>query len=323
MKPLILKCSLLAAAAGLTLGGLTVVVSRRGYGRDPAYISAVLDKQDRLEGLASPKLLLVGGSNLVFSQDSGAIGRAIGRAPVNLGLHASIGLSWMLAQAEANLKKRDLAVVIPEYEHFVDLFDGGATLAEVLLTDPRAFQYVRSWRQLRTLPEALLPRLETNLFWLLKQDRVLAEFASPPWYRRSAFDETGDNVAPLRPETSAEYRRARDAAAPGMRGARRARLAGFKDEDRATAGLLALMGVAERAGAGAVLVFPCVPGPFFETNREGLLGLEARLKAALGKGVLGSAADCVLPPSSFFDSDYHLAPEARKSNTARLVGLLK
>ncbi len=322
MRLFLAKCAALTVLASGSVAGLALLAAGRDYSRDPAYISAVIDKQDRLERLASPKIIFAGGSNLVFSQDTAALGKSMGMSPVNLGLHASIGLSWMLAQAGSALKAGDLAVVIPEFEQFIDTYEGGSTIAEVLLTDPRALRHVRSWRQLRSLPEAVLPRLETNLFWLLKRDRVLAEFSAAPWYRRTAFDEYGDVVAHLRPEHAEQYRAAREQARAGMTASRPARWGRFEDEAKVVVGLKNLARGADQAGAKAILLFPCIPRPLFEANREALTGLESRLRGELGAMVQSSPSDCVLAPSEFFDSDYHLGPEARAANVGRLRAVL-
>ncbi len=322
MRRFLLKCALLTVLACGSVAALALTASWRDYSQDPSYISAVIDKQDRLDGLKSPKLIFSGGSNLVFSQDTAALGAALGRSPLNLGLHASIGLSWMLAQAESSLKAGDLAVVIPEYEQFLDTFEGGGTISEVLLSDPRAFRHLRSWRQLRGLPEAVLPRLETNLFWFLKKDRVLAEFSAPPWYRRSAFDQSGDVTAHLKKEFALEYRAAREQAQAGLALGKPARWNSFPDEAKAVAALRGLSARAEKAGAQTVLMFPCIPRPLYEANREALAGLESRLRRELGAMVRTSVSDCVLAPEAFFDSDYHLGPEARAANTARLRAVL-
>ena len=51
-----------------------------------------------LEQTASPKMVLVGGSNLAFSIDSGLLAEEFGLPVVNMGLAKSVGLGYLLQE---------------------------------------------------------------------------------------------------------------------------------------------------------------------------------------------------------------------------------
>lgn len=322
MRSLLAKLSLLSLGVGASLAGLTLAAAMRDYDGDPSFICAVVDKARRLKSLGSPKALFIGGSNLAFNQDSRRLEAVLGRPAFNLGLHASIGLSWMLAQAEAHLGPGDLAVVVPEFEQFQNVYEGGVTLTQLLLTYPEGFRFLRSWRQLRTIPEAIIPRLETNLFWRLKKRRVLAEFKADPWYRRDAFDERGDVVAHLRPDAAGALRLAVEKERRAAAGRRPAVMEAFDDEAKAVRGLNVFAAVAGSRGARTVMAFPCISRTTFEANAGALRAFESRLRSELAMPLLGPVADCVLEPALFLDSAYHLLPEGRARNTERLASLL-
>jgi hypothetical protein len=85
------------------------------------YLAATLEKHARLKSAPSPRLILVGGSNLAFGINSEALGQALGREVVNMGLVGGLGLDFMLHEVAPAVRKGDLVLLSLEY----DLFSGG------------------------------------------------------------------------------------------------------------------------------------------------------------------------------------------------------
>src|ERR1043165_5420686 len=66
-----------------------------------------LKKDSLLQHVPSPRLVMIGGSNLSMSLDSQQLKDSLKMNPVNLGLHAAIGLVFMLDHTEPYIKKGD------------------------------------------------------------------------------------------------------------------------------------------------------------------------------------------------------------------------
>ena len=93
---------------------------------DNAYALTLRDKHARVRDVTAPAVLLVGGSNVSCSMDSGMLSRSIDRPVVNLGLLAPLGLAFQLREAEALMGPGDMIVLSPEYENFHNAPDGAA-----------------------------------------------------------------------------------------------------------------------------------------------------------------------------------------------------
>src|SRR5678816_2773153 len=100
-KKLVLK--LIALAAAILLSGLLIGQYHTNV-RDDSYLAAVLEKDRLIRNTPSPKIILVGGSNLAFGIDSKAIEDSLGLHVVNMGLYAKLGLKYMLAQVRPYIK---------------------------------------------------------------------------------------------------------------------------------------------------------------------------------------------------------------------------
>ena len=57
---------------------------------ETGYLAASVDKHHLLVHQPSPRIVFVGGSNLAFGLDSGAIERSLGYHPVNMGLNLGL-----------------------------------------------------------------------------------------------------------------------------------------------------------------------------------------------------------------------------------------
>lgn len=81
-------------------------------------------KMERLETLSGPRLVIIGGSNAAFGLDSPELKSITGLNVVNTASHASVGLKFMLDEAEARIKSGDVIVIMPEYAQFFGTFEG-------------------------------------------------------------------------------------------------------------------------------------------------------------------------------------------------------
>jgi hypothetical protein len=83
-----------------------------------AYLSVASKKDSLLLNEPSPRIIFIGGSNLVFGLNCQMIKDSLTLNPVNAAIHASVGVKYMLENMLQYVKKGDIIVFIPEYQHF-------------------------------------------------------------------------------------------------------------------------------------------------------------------------------------------------------------
>lgn len=87
--------------------------NKNGYMREQEVKMAMLSVPDR-----KPAVVLLGGSNVAFGYDSEMLSDSLGMPVVNAGLHASIGLKYIIDDCFPRLRRGDILVLSPEYGHF-------------------------------------------------------------------------------------------------------------------------------------------------------------------------------------------------------------
>src|SRR5688572_22268053 len=80
---------------------------RRQYPPQQNFLAASIDKQALLRTQTPPRLIFIGGSSMAFGVDSARIAEACGRHPVNMGLHAALGLKFMLSEVKPHIQSGD------------------------------------------------------------------------------------------------------------------------------------------------------------------------------------------------------------------------
>lgn len=85
-------------------------------------IAALINKHKRIEVLASPRLIIMGGSNAFYGMNSARISDSLSMNVVNMALFAGIGLDFMLEELQNNIKKNDVVVLSIAYFLFPDCY---------------------------------------------------------------------------------------------------------------------------------------------------------------------------------------------------------
>lgn len=308
----------MALSAALILSG--VLISRYdSRATDDNYIAAVLEKDRLIRNTPSPKIILVGGSNLAFGIDSRMLQDSLGMPVVNMGLYARLGLRYMLAQAKPYIAANDLVVIVPEYDQFYgDFADGDFTLNTALLYAPtdRIGDFAESYSLIDVV---LRPRVENArrsfMQGLAGAFGVRDKYFPPdtaPLYSRRAFNAYGDMVAHLgRPGLNP------DSIFVGPMPA----LAGFNSE--IVADLNKFGRVARARGARTRFLFPSYIDRAYAINSARIDSLRVRLAEQMNVPIVGTAADFVFPSAMFFDTRYHLNEEGRRVRTLRMIEVLR
>lgn len=284
--------------------GILWAVWRACPRRDDHYAAASIDKRARLASAPSPRIVLVGGSTVAFGIDSRVL-EAAGYHPVNMGHNRSLGLRFMLAQIDGELREGDVVVVAPEYQL---LWDDAVdeTIITHLEHDPAG---------LRDLDFATARRLcDTGQVWVARKLRCALHQLStdaPIGYSRGDFDERGDFVS---------HRGRPPIAEPPLA---MKWPTGRVDISRAIAMLDELDARCESIGARCMLALPPLREETLRSGRPVIDEVERQLAAQLDMPVVLSAQDSAYPASSFYDGGDHLTGTAAIARTQQLLARIQ
>jgi len=161
------------------------------------YLAAIHDKHMILKNIENPAVILAGGSNVAFGIDSLAIEKKIGFPVVNLGLHAGLGLDFMLEELKFCVRPGDFIILSTEYF----LNRAGSYPLKILIKGlyPMAGSFFEEKAERKKLLLAS-PELPAAGFleWLQNFRRSCNNrVEDPAIYNRKSFNSRGDLVAHL------------------------------------------------------------------------------------------------------------------------------
>src|SRR5512134_3334134 len=113
-----------ALLAALVLGSMAFLY----FGPVPYkhQLAMLIDKRVMLDATPAPRVILVGGSNLMFGVDSALLEQSLGVPVVNMGIFGGLGLLAPLDVILPHVQPADTVVLVPEYTM---LFTGLAPFA--------------------------------------------------------------------------------------------------------------------------------------------------------------------------------------------------
>jgi hypothetical protein len=280
----------------------------KGDGFAKGYLGATIDKHNRLAQQASPRIVFVGGSNLVFGLDSAAVEKSLGYHPVNMGLDISLGLDLMLREIEPFLARGDVVIISPEYEEFIDMYPGKAiTLFAEATIYPPAMHFF-SYRHFTLL-------LDEGLILIGEITRAAVRFIiagvsnevrSDNPYVRGAFNEYGDVTR--HHDLKARHITIRQFAPSSPESITRVidRLNQFNDHCRSQ----------------GILVFYSYPPIFSAQLRaytEMIHDIASNLTHRLHFPILDTPDEMSFPANYMFDHEYHLTLPGKQIRTKKLI----
>lgn len=302
LRALAWRAALFCALQLVVLGWLL-----RGYHADDRILLASINaKHARLANLPSPRLMLVGGSNVLYGLDSRTIAEEAGMPHVvNMALTSVVGLHFMLKEVEPSVRPGDVVLVSPEYDHFCR----NPTSARDLI-----------WL-LERRPSVLLGFPAEH--WKLVMDRALHHLAAvirAEVFRKGArpdlgpthvkwINEYGDNTASrtlLEPPPVAAWQLECSEGRKGLMDEQVERIAEYKRS-------------VETRGARMLLTYPTFDQSQYRKNEADIGELHRRLEALFGPALLTQPNETAIPAASLYDTHYH-PDETEKIRRSRLVG---
>ena len=267
---------------------------------------ASYDKHQRLSTLNSPKVVLVGGSNLPFGIKSQMIESTFGMPVVNMGLHAGLGLNYILSEVEKDIHGGDWVIVSLEYHHFLSesMFNGEDVLAALLFDVNRdCIQYVKPSQWLALFPDICL--YSSKKIVNLSSQKV---DSFEDMFTRESFNEYGDEVAHYGlPSTI--HSGDKPALVEGVYAKAVQRVKDFRS-------------FVESRGATFILVACPYPEAQFAMDECAIIEVVQSVHSA-GMSFLIKPQECLFPDSLMFNSFFHLSGEGAGIRTDQLIEKLQ
>lgn len=305
MKKLFIKIIILALLVCVTISALVILPPHNYDG----FIAALLDKHRMLETVESPRIVLVGGSNMAFGVDSPKLQNKFGMRVVNTGLHAGMGLKYILDDVRPFIKKNDIIVIVPEYSHFYGLRSGEETLVETLDIYPKGISYLNA-SQVKNVISSFPIYLNKKFTVATNKLTKKPLFVYDKIYNRSAFNENGDMESHIGKE-SKDVSKMEFFPVKG-------------DYDGKTIDdLNDFFEFASKKGARVYFDFPGIPEPHYKKNKDKVDYVYSNLKKQLKFPVMSTPENYVFPVSDFFDTVYHLNKTGRDERTAKFINDLE
>lgn len=148
-----------------------------------------VQKDSLLRNVESPRIIFVGGSNLVFGLNSEMIKKELNLNPINAGLAVNLGLIYMMDDILPYIKAGDYIVLAPEYQHYYkNIAYGGNDLFRLLMDIERpGFKKLRKGHlpnMIKAAPVYFLSKFKPNQYFYNNENDV---------YGKHIFNEYGDS----------------------------------------------------------------------------------------------------------------------------------
>ena len=290
------------------------------------YMAILNDKHRIADSIKTPKLILVGGSNLAFGIDSKILRKELSIPTANMGLHAGLGVGFLLNQAKYIAKEND--IILLSIEHYLRPIEDrklqkySAKLCsyaklfyeesfyldfEEQLNDCKTI-YVNYVNKQMSFLQTLLPKTLKTTSKPITPPKAIVQVSKVGIYSRQAINNDADLVAhleePLRDELASD---------------------GILNY-RYWEGIALINDFAEemkRKNVAVFFVFPNYPKEEYTVNKQVILLLEKDLRANLTVEILGNPTSFMYPSNYFYDTLYHLNKIGRKKRTEDLASLIK
>lgn len=266
------------------------------------YMHALLDKHELMKSDAEKRVVFLGGSNLAFGLDSERIEKLYNVKVINFGLHAGLGLKFILRDSEKYIREGDIIIIVPEYEQFFEAhLQGEKTLVDTIINVyPEGIKNI-DFKQGISLLQYAPEVIKDDIIAVLKKSKATGV------YQRSNFSNNGDMIGHLKERSNME--------------ARPSKLGVINEE--AAAILDKFADKMNKSNVQCYFMYPAVCESFYNVNNLEIMGLSSELSDKAGIDILCSPADFVFKDNLFYDSVYHLNKQGREIRTNKMIEILK
>ena len=262
---------------------------------------AKIDKDKLLKESPSPRLIMIGGSNLSFGINSQMIKDALDLNPINTGIHADIGLKYMMDDVLEHIKPGDIVVMAPEYQHFYGTYAYGrhSLLITVVDVDRDSLNNLSAKQWLDILPffpKFSFSKLKPSEYFFQQSKKIGV-------YERRSFNQYGD--VDIHWSHPGKKVRPNDKFNDNINENLIQEMVEFREK-------------VSQKGAILYLTFPGYQKASFDKNKEEIYKIEKKLSQN-NFLLLGYPERYKIPNNMMYNTPYHLNKEGVDLRTQRLI----
>lgn len=269
--------------------------------------NAMLKKEQIASKITKPKILVTGGSNVIYGVKTHEFQKQLGISSINLGVNAGLEIDYILDIAKRNLKSGDIVILPLEYEHFNKTKNlNQSRIAYILNYDKEYFDKLPSLEKLRYLTSISFDEFIMSFFANKNEVNYNSQTINQNGDETANFDKTKINAFVNR-----------------------------KSHDMAIAepiltksyGIEKIIEFAKWCEANNIKMFlswgSTIDFPIYHTPRydEYFSSLQSFFQNENIK-MLGLPQDFLYPKEYFYDTNYHLNDKAMTIRTQKLIQLL-
>lgn len=302
MKKFVLKLGLFVVlVVGIYLSGVAA-----GQLLPPQYTNSfnasLLDKMERAEDIEEPKLLVIGGSNIVFGINSRLLEEEFQMPVVNMGVNAGMMSEFQLNVAEKYIREGDIVILGFEY---------GAYTSEQMNPTTAWYtieNYPELWRCVPNMEKPALLRFYPYYFG----EKLIAflkggdQIPDQPEYVRTNFDEYGDFSFYRKENVRKDI-------------ARNMVIQEAEIEDNVIERINEFCEEAGKKGVTVYLTFPALDEECVASSPQDIEEFEKKIRESVDCPVISRCHTYIMESKFFYDTNYHLNTEGAKIRTKLLI----
>jgi hypothetical protein len=257
-------------------------------------------KDSLLRNVASPRIIFVGGSSVSFGLNSQVIKDSLHLNPINTGVHASIGLKYMMENTAQYIKKGDIVVLMPEYQLlYEDYNDVSEELARTIFDVNKSKYRLLNFKQrFALLPYT--PKIALSKF--NPREYSVSSSSNQKCYLISAFNQYGD--------TYVHWGLPREIVSPS-------KISGNLNKEVMNK-IAVFQSEIEKRGATLYISYPGFQDISFFKSKEAIDKIEQEY-IKRGFRILGTPERYMMPDSLMYNTNYHLNKEGADRRTKLLI----
>ncbi len=268
------------------------------------YQAVTVDKVQKLKATDGPKIVLIGNSNLAFGIDSQLIEEAFHMPVINMGVHGGVGNAFNEEAARINVDEGDLYIICHTNYDDEDVIKNQKLAWITLENHYELYSMVRA-KDWPDMIKAYPTYLKDCLYkWRTRSGNQETNDA----YRRSAFNEYGDNYYP-RPVSQENI----DFSPVTIN----------HINEQSAKRLNALNAYLTQRGADMVIAAYPIANYEKAPSKEEYLQMGQEMADALDCSVISDFRDYMYDPSLFYDTHSHLIDEGVAIRTNQLISDIK
>ena len=300
MKAFLSRLGIFSGILVLFLVAITILVPATPRTKT-SLLFAKLDKDLLLHNTPSPRLILVGGSNMSMGTDSKIIKEELGKNPINTAIHASIGFEYMAKNILNYIRPGDIVLVSLEYSQFYgqNLYGGEELLRTVFDVDRSSLGSLdfRQWLSIiRFIPKYSISKINPSEYNFKEPLQIGI-------YERSSFNEFGDAYIHWTkpPEIIESY----------------GRIEGLYNRNTIKL-LVEFNHQISELGGKMVITYPAIQEDTFQNMHDQIMRVQSELDKS-GLTVLGTPERYIVDDTLLHDTPYHLSHEGSRQRTYLLL----